>query len=266
MPVYIQPGTEVRNTRHGRVTRVLVEGNDLSFYLREASINSTTNPADATAFADSIMQYQTSLPDYTASLSGMFDTGDTGPDTSVFDVFGSESKLRCVVANEGLQVGRRSRAFDGILTSYSLTNQLDQIVTFQSEMKVTGRLYVMTNMFDLSVPFATAALEKTFDRGTVGRIGVAGTNFKGGVYVMGTYTNTASFTITVSDSNLVGGTYTPVEVLTIPAGIVGQPFVAKTAAYTDINQFVKVTFSAVTGSLYAYFGLFDTGLSGLDNT
>lgn len=266
MPVYIQPGTEVRNTRHGRVTRVLVEGNDLSFYLREASINSTTNPADATAFADSIMQYQTSLPDYTASLSGMFDTGDTGPDTSVFDVFGSESKLRCVVANEGLQVGRRSRAFDGILTSYSLTNQLDQIVTFQSEMKVTGRLYVMTNMFDLSVPFNTGAgLTKTFDRGTTGRLGVTGATFRGGVYVMGTRTSTSAITVALKSGPTTGAEVTH-ETMNFGTGVVGQPYIGKTSAYTNIDKMVQVVYTGVAEPHYAYVGLFDTGLSGLDNT
>src|SRR5436190_22114989 len=124
----------VRNFRHGRLTRVLADGLNLSAYLKEASISMTMDVPEATAFSDALKQWVTGLPDASATLSGMFDaTETTGLDSVLMARFGKpDTYMQLVVANEGLSVntiGRPARAFQGILASYNRQNTAADLVS-----------------------------------------------------------------------------------------------------------------------------------------
>ena len=63
---------------HGRQTRVVVQGRDLSCDLRSASTSLSGSTVNGTGFCHGLMQYTRGLPDGSASLSGYFDSGWDG--------------------------------------------------------------------------------------------------------------------------------------------------------------------------------------------
>lgn len=256
-----------RNFRHGRRTRVLAQGYDMSCYLNDASISASLDTAEATAFCDSIRGYTTGLPDFTMSLGGLFESGDGSADTVLFENFGIEDSLDVVVCNEGFDQGRRARGVNGIITAYNTQNALSDVVSLSMEMQITGQLYVMTNVnaFDPDAPFSATKTDEEWDRTTSIRVKeqIAGTNYSSNIYVMGLNYDTSARTVDVGDHSASGGPFTSLYTLSIPAATNGVPGFAQgvSANITDVNEWINVNVASATGNVHVYVGLVDRDMS-----
>lgn len=259
--------------RQGRVTRVITDGQEMSCYLKEASLNSTMDTMDTTAFCDTIKQFDVGMPTFTLSMSGFFESTDVGPDTTIMHRFGRElvpasgysGKLHMVHAGEGFAAGRRSRTFEVIPTSYSLTNTVADMVAFATQGQVIGQLYVNTNATNFATAFSNAAGTQTFNRGTTGLLGV--TNYTGYIVAAAYNATAASKTITVNDDTASGGSFTRnLLTLVIPSGTFGWAIstsvVGTPTAYTDIKQYIRTSVTlAGSDTMQIYVGLTDPTLS-----
>jgi hypothetical protein len=260
--------------RQGRVTRIVADGQELSCFLKEGNLTSQMDTLDTTAFCDTIKQYDVNLPSFTFAMSGFFDSTDTGADTVFMHRFGRElvpasgfaGKMQVILANEGLAVGRRSRSFEMIPTSYGLTNTVADMVAFSSQGTVIGQLYTSTNVTNFATAFTNAAGTQTFNRGTTGNLGV--TNYTGYI-ITAAYngTTTGSKTITVNDDTASGGTFTRnLLTLAVPQGsfawAVSSAVAGVPTAYTDIKQYIRTSVTlAGAESMQIWTGLVDPTLS-----
>lgn len=246
-----------RQTRHGRSTRIILDGSNLSCYLREASLSTEMPTSDATAFCDSIQQFVTGLPNMTATLSGMFDTSDAGLDTIIATKFGDEGSsgyLNVVLANEGLQLGRRARGFSGIITSYNLQNTVTDLVSAQMNMQGVGELYVMTNVLDFNAVFAAGASAQQageFDR----QVNGAGTKLANAnsfyLYVHARNAGTNAVTVQMQTRATSGGATTGLgTAVTVPAAVGGVPGVfAGLVPVSGTNFLHTITARFLTASI-----------------
>lgn len=265
-----------RNFRHGKLSRVIADGNNLSCYLREASVSTEMPTVDATAFCDSLQQFVTGLPNMTATINGMFEASDAGPDTVILQKFGKDSTyLNLVVANEGLQVGRRVRGLSGIVTSYNLQNSASDLVSVAMNLQGVGELYVMTTLSDYTVnyaPNASAQPMTQFDRGTTGRLGV--TAFPGYLYVHAQNKSTNAVTILIKDRTTSGGAARTLSTVTVPAGTVTTPglfaglapssLVGGGYRIANIDRFIDADITNPAGNannVNVFIGLVDENLS-----
>ncbi len=262
-----------RQFRHGRQTRVMGDGIDLSCYLKEASVSSTIDTPETTAFCDTIKQWVTGLPDYSASLSGMFEATTTtgnenGTDTVLFAKFGKEAPLNIVLANEGAQAGRRSRIFGGIITSYNLQNTVADMVALNMDMKITGQLLIAQNLNRFDVDVMSSAVLTPFTQFTCDRSAIFGAtspyggtvavDYNGGLYLQFKNTTNASMTVTIEDS-ADNTTFATVGVAqTVAVGGICSYYVAE----PTIRRYIRIkTAAAVSSNVSFYLGLVDTGLS-----
>lgn len=261
-----------RSFRHGRQTRIIADGVDLSCYLKEASVSATVDTPETTAFCDTIKQWVSGLPDYSASLSGMFEATATtgleqGSDTVLFAKFGKEQVLNIIHSSEGSQAGRRSRAFGGLVTSYNIQNTVADMVALNMDMKITGQLYICQNLTrfgvdrlptSITTPFAVVA-----DRTTVfgASSPYAASTYNGYVLLQMKNTSSASATVILEDSadNTTWAALGGMSSVTLAAGEVTQLVVADTA----IARYIRVKLSAAptTNAIDFYMGLVDPNLS-----
>lgn len=263
-----------RQFRHGRQTRVFADGIDLSCYLKEASVSSTIDTPETTAFCDTIKQWVNGLPDYSASLSGMFEATATtgqeqGSDTTLFAKFGKETPLKVVLMNEGSQAGRRSRIFGGIITSYNVQNTVADMVALNMDMKITGQLYIAQNLNRMDVdelaegtssPHSLFVADRQTIFGTSSPYGAA--TYNGRVYLMVKNTTAGSITLTVEDSadNTTYAALGGHAGTAIAAGEVAEIILTDTA----IARYVRIKAGAAItadSNLKFYLGLIDPNLS-----
>jgi len=141
--------------RHGRNTKVLVGGYDLSAYFNEASTSNTVETGETTTFGSSAKTYITGLADGTVSLSGLFDGAANAVDPVLAGVLGSDTAVVFTVGTEGLAITRRVQSGESRATSYEISSPVSDVVSASAELQVTGGIAEAVSLCDLASVSAT---------------------------------------------------------------------------------------------------------------
>jgi hypothetical protein len=122
--------------RHGKKTAVLFGDYNLSSYLNEASMSSSSETSETTAFGDDAKTYITSLKDATVSLSGMFE-GEVNDSTLNNALTNTDSTL-VTICTTGLVAGEP--CFFGVTrsNSYEISSPVADVVTVTSDLQLDG--------------------------------------------------------------------------------------------------------------------------------
>jgi len=122
--------------RHGKKTAVLFGNYNLSSYLNEASMSSSSETSETTAFGNDAKTYITSLQDATVSLSGMFE-GEVN-DTTLNSALTNESSTIVTICTTGLVAGEP--CFFGVSrsNSYEISSPVADVVTVTSDLQLDG--------------------------------------------------------------------------------------------------------------------------------
>jgi hypothetical protein len=122
--------------RHGKKTAVLFGNYNLSSYLNEASMSSSSETSETTAFGDDAKTYITSLQDATVSLSGMFE-GEVN-DTTLNNALTNTSSTLVTICTTGLVAGEP--CFFGVSrsNSYDISSPVADVVTVTSDLQLDG--------------------------------------------------------------------------------------------------------------------------------
>jgi hypothetical protein len=122
--------------RHGKKTAVLFGDYNLSSYLNEASMSSSSETSETTAFGDDAKTYITSLKDATVSLSGMFE-GEVN-DTTLNDALTNTDSTLVTICTTGLVAGEP--CFFGVTrsNSYEISSPVADVVTVTSDLQLDG--------------------------------------------------------------------------------------------------------------------------------
>ena len=154
---------------HGRNTRVLLEGQDMSCQMRDASISLSTETVDVTAFCNSLKAYLTGLPDGRMSLSGFLDAGTTAGDYSILmPKFVIGSRINFVVLPGGHNPMGLAMAGQGIISSMQFSQQLSDVQAMSMEVQLTGELYSMRTIQPITTEITAAGT--TFHRAVTDRV------------------------------------------------------------------------------------------------
>src|SRR5690606_36914504 len=131
---------------HGRTTRVIGEGIDLSGYLRDAGVQLQAGTLDATPFNAGVKAYVEDFPDARASVAGFYDTSAKGAFRTLAPRFGKGNHARFVVCPEGFARGRISVGYAGIITSFNQPRSVSEIQALQMDTQIIGEVYEMVNL------------------------------------------------------------------------------------------------------------------------
>lgn len=122
---------------HGKTTKLTVATKDISPYTKTSSLEVSSDVHDTTGYGSLAHTKQGGLLDGKFTCSGTYDnTVSTGPRNALLSGVGS---ALAVIRNvEGTGTGKPNDAFTAILTKYTETNPVDDMVTWAAEFDISG--------------------------------------------------------------------------------------------------------------------------------
>lgn len=122
---------------HGRLTKLVVATKDISPYTKTSSFEKSADVHDTTGYGATDHTKAGGLGDGKFTAGGTYDnTVSTGPRNAMLALVGTTV---AVVRNpEGIGTGKPNDAFSAVLTKYTETNPVDDMITWAAEMEISG--------------------------------------------------------------------------------------------------------------------------------
>jgi predicted secreted protein len=126
--------------RHGKSTVFKVDNaagtlTDISNTLTDVSFPQSVETAETTSFGSSAKTYIVGLSDSTVSVSGNF---DATVDAHLAAILGQAATVSFEYGPEGSTAGQVKYTGEAILTSYEKSGAVGDVVTYSTELQVTG--------------------------------------------------------------------------------------------------------------------------------
>jgi hypothetical protein len=124
---------------HGRLTNVTVATKDISPYCKTSSYELTADNHDTTGYGATAHTKAGGLTDGTFSAGGTYDnTVSVGPRNALANQLGvTQAIVRKV---EGTGTGKPQDTFNAVLTKYTETNPVDDMVTWAATWEISGAI------------------------------------------------------------------------------------------------------------------------------
>lgn len=122
---------------HGRLTVVKVATVDLSAYTKTSTLELTADVHETTGYGATAHTKQGGLTDGTFTMSGTYDsTAVTGPRAKLEPLVGATSAI--LRQPEGTGTTKPQDSFSGILSKYTETDPVDDMVTWAATFEISG--------------------------------------------------------------------------------------------------------------------------------
>lgn len=250
---------------HGRRTRVLLDGVDLSCHLRQADLSLEKDVAESTAFCDGVRAYQPGFANARASIQGYYDEAANGPLYSILPAYAADDLVRFVRMPNGYGVGSMCSAFEGFVTNFSRSAAVSDIQALALDSQVSGEVLEMVTLinFDTEPLGGTAPTSRNVVRSSALPAPYNST-FSGMLYLMVKNTGSGAATFEVghgsdgsaatNNTTITSGSLAPGDIFVGTAGTFGQPI--------SVGATVQ---ARVTGSpgvpVNVYVGMVNTAIS-----
>jgi hypothetical protein len=123
---------------HGKNTVVTVDSNDLSQYTNTSDFNPTADSHDVTTYGKNGHVFAPGLTNGTFTMGGTYDnTANTGPRAVLRPLIGADP-VTVVRQPEGAGTGLPQDSFSGLLTSYTESSPVADMVAWQATFQVSG--------------------------------------------------------------------------------------------------------------------------------
>jgi hypothetical protein len=122
---------------HGKSTYISLDGDNLSAYANQSDLARTAGSHNVTTFGNDSNVYQGGLLDGTATISGIYDnTALTGPRAVIEPLIGTV--VAFVRRPEGTGTGKPQDSCNVLVTGYTETNPVADMVTWQADLQISG--------------------------------------------------------------------------------------------------------------------------------
>lgn len=119
---------------HGRLTRVYVNGYDLTGFYRKQQSELTREVADSTVFNQADKAYLPGQRDASASLEGLFDGAVDGIEQVLLAAFSADPSILAVLP-QGDALGAVAHGFSALQTKYAIDASKDDVVALANEFQ-----------------------------------------------------------------------------------------------------------------------------------
>lgn len=128
---------------HGRTTKITVNAKDISPYTKTSSLEYAGDVHDTTGYGSTAHTKQGGLTDATFTCGGTYDnTASVGPRAALIGLLAQSTTI--VRNPEGTGTGKPNESFTGILSKYTETNPVDDMVTWSATFEVSGAVTITT--------------------------------------------------------------------------------------------------------------------------
>lgn len=215
---------------HGSKAKVLVNGYDLSNYLRSVSFSALADTAETTTLGSTAKTYIPGLQDATVSAEGIYDGSPKAVDEILQAALGAESTI-WVYLPQGDGVGKSGFGIECIETSYEIESPVDDVaaISVEAQSKV-GREQVVV-LADLQTRTASGN-GSTRDDGASSSDGAVGY-----LQVLGLSGSGAALTVTIQHSS-DGSNWS--SLINFPqVSTSGVPKAQRIAVQGTVNRYVR---------------------------
>lgn len=147
--------------RHGKLTRVFMNGRDASPYLNSAEVSVGVDTKETSAFGTKDKSYIPGIREQSISVGGMFDGTIGALDEFMSTLHDQDGPYPTTLFYDaGVAVGRVCRLADVRQTSYDRSSPVDDIVSMSGELQVEGNAifgYVLNNEATVASAVITGA-------------------------------------------------------------------------------------------------------------
>jgi hypothetical protein len=123
---------------HGKGTYISLNGVDLSAYVTTSQIERNSDKHDVTTYGQTTHVYNGGLTDGTATMSGVYDNGASGPRASIKALIGQTCTL--VRRPDGTGSGKAQDSVTVLVEKYVETNPVADMVTWSCDMQLSGAI------------------------------------------------------------------------------------------------------------------------------
>lgn len=128
---------------HGRKAYVSLGGDDLSPYTNASEFSLSADSHDVTCYGDDAHVFAGGLLNGTASMSGVYDSSNSaGPRAVIKPLLGTVVEL--IRRPEGTGSGLPQDAVDVLVTGYSESAPVADMVTWSCDMQLSGEITTTT--------------------------------------------------------------------------------------------------------------------------
>lgn len=128
---------------HGRTTKITVAAKDISPYTKTSTFEKSGDVHDTTGYGATDHTKAGGLGDGKFTAGGTYDnTASTGPRNALLPLVGTT--VACVRNPEGATTGKPNDSFSGVLTKYTETNPVDDMITWALEIEISGPVTTTT--------------------------------------------------------------------------------------------------------------------------
>jgi hypothetical protein len=125
--------------KHGKDTVVKVNSVDLSQYTNESELPRGTDTHDTTHYGDDAHEFDAGLNTATFTMGGTYDsTASTGPRAALLIVYALNAAVPVIRQPEGTGSGKPQDSFNAILTNYTESNPVADMIKWKADFQVTG--------------------------------------------------------------------------------------------------------------------------------
>jgi len=128
---------------HGKNTVFKIDNSggtltDISAYVDNVDFPQTVETAETTTFGSSAKTYIVGLKDSTISISGKWDGAASAVDVTLSGILGQSASVTFEYGPAGSTAGNVKYTGEALLTNYSVSAPVGDVVTFSGDFQVTG--------------------------------------------------------------------------------------------------------------------------------
>ena len=121
---------------HGKGTVHTINAVDLSAFATEIDWTQTADKHDVTTFGATAHVYQGGLLDGTATIKGVYDSGNAGPGKTIRPLIGTVTPL--VYEPEGISSGKPVHTVNVLVTSFNETAPVADMIKWTCQVQFAG--------------------------------------------------------------------------------------------------------------------------------
>jgi hypothetical protein len=122
---------------HGKTTKLVVATKDISPFTKTSTFEIDGDVHDTTGYGATAHTKSGGLLDGKFTCGGTYDnTVSVGPRNAMLSLVGTS--VAVVRNGEGIGTGKPNDAFTAVLSKYTETNPVDDMVTWAAEMEISG--------------------------------------------------------------------------------------------------------------------------------
>ena len=128
---------------HGKNTVFKIDNSggtltDISAYVDNVDFPQAVETAETTTFGSSAKTYIVGLKDSTISISGKWDGAASAVDVTLSGILGQSASVTFEYGPAGSTAGNVKYTGEALLTNYSVSAPVGDVVTFSGDFQVTG--------------------------------------------------------------------------------------------------------------------------------